>query len=448
MHFGLEGITPYVMYGGALLAVILTLVWRPIIGLLYLVPLIPLQTIRYWMNDLPLGQSVVDIMLFVVALGIVLRGGWIFPKTPLTRLLVGILVLTYVSLWLGAFRLGTGYPLSLHDPRLVDWKDQVVTPILLFFLTYAAIKDRRDIVLIVLLMCLSGLVLSKTFYGEVSDRDYSQYSEALREDEGAIGYVGSNGLAAFEGQFAAFLLGMAAFEKRKAVKILLLGTSAFAVICLLLSLSRGGYVGFLMAWLFLGMVRYRTLLVLLIAFLVTWQAVVPPAVVQRVNMTVDGEGNLEKSADTRVKLWDDALDLFYSSPVIGSGIHTYAYMNRVGKYRDTHNYYLKVLAETGVVGMFFFLLLLVRMFWFGFRAFRSGRNPLTASLGLAICAWLVCVLGVNFFGDRWTYLQISGFLWVLLGCLARAIAIENEPELAPENTEPAREVEPALVTAG
>jgi hypothetical protein len=33
---------------------------------------------------------------------------------------------------------------------------------------------------------------------------------------------------------------------------------------------------------------------------------------------------------------------------------------------------------------------------------------------------------VNFFGDRWLYIEVNGFLWILLACVVRGQMIENQ----------------------
>jgi len=68
IHFGLESVSGYVLYVTGILAFLLSIFWRPIVGIYYLVPLIPLQTGRYALNSFPLGQSVVDITLLGVIL--------------------------------------------------------------------------------------------------------------------------------------------------------------------------------------------------------------------------------------------------------------------------------------------------------------------------------------------------------------------------------------------
>ncbi len=100
----------------------------------------------------------------------------------------------------------------------------------------------------------------------------------------------------------------------------------------------------------------------------------------------------------------------------------------MGQYEDTHNYYLKVLVETGAVGLLMFLWILGKSFRQGFRLYRSSDEAFLMSLGLGFAAMLVCAMVANLFGDRWTYLQVNGFLWILLGCTMRAQQILEQPQ--------------------
>jgi len=94
----------------------------------------------------------------------------------------------------------------------------------------------------------------------------------------------------------------------------------FSADCLMYSLSRGGYVAFFMGWLFLGIVRYRLLLVSLIVFLLSWQMVVPNAVRERVFMTYHEDSGLEHSGPTRVDLLRaPAVETFLGSAPIPAG---------------------------------------------------------------------------------------------------------------------------------
>src|SRR5580692_12395488 len=87
LHFGAEGSLGTLLYIGAVLAVLASIFWRPVVGIFYLAPLIPLQTMRYRLNDFPLGASVVSIVLLAVAIGILRRKRPLLPKTPWTLLI-------------------------------------------------------------------------------------------------------------------------------------------------------------------------------------------------------------------------------------------------------------------------------------------------------------------------------------------------------------------------
>jgi O-antigen ligase len=259
-------------------------------------------------------------------------------------------------------------------------------------------------------------------------------------------------MGAFQAEFAIFLIGLAVFAKKPALKLGLLAIALYSVYCLELTFSRGAYAGFLMGLLVLGLIKERKILILLVLILVTWQSLVPNAVTQRVMMTYQ-EGEVDSSAGERITIWQDALQVFNEDPIFGTGFNTYAYMGRVGQYADTHNYYVKVLLETGFVGFLIFLWLLrvaCKMSW---RLFREAKDPIMSALSCGFFAMMICTIVVNFFGDRWTYLQVNGFLWVLLGLVARGLHLVSEENESHEQEGPAIEseefqVDPTVVHEG
>ena len=444
-NLGLEKYLGLALYLSFVAAFLLSVFWRPMIGLYYLVPLIPLQTIRYRMSRFPLGEAVVGIVLSGVALGLLRRRKWIFPKTPWTALLGVYAVFLLASVFLDSSNIG---------PRLMEWKDYMMMP-LLFFVVASAVETPRQMRLLLVLMCASAFMMDRSFWNAIKDRDFSSFSRDLQEG-GAMGYSGVQGMAAFNAQYAWMLLALAGSRQKRLVRWALLALAGFAANCVMYSLSRGGYVAFIAGWLFVGAVRYRSLLVLAALFGLTWTAVVPNAVRERVMMTYDpnlaaqkseaqADGELDHSAELRLELWADALDLFKSNPILGTGFNTYAYMKRVGNYADTHNIYVKVLIETGVVGLALFLCLLLKTYRAGYRLFRTSRSPFFAALGLGLAAWVVANGVCNLFGDRWTYLQVNGYMWTLAGLVARAAELESTaPETGETAAVPGGEFAPAI----
>ena len=151
MHFGLEGIVGYLLYAGMLTALCLTVFWKPIVGIYYLVPLIPLQTIRYRLNEFPLGSSVVGLVLLAVFIGLWRHKQPLLLKTPWNRMVWFYLGFTYISLVWGAFYLDMDLPLFPGEQRLAYWQEYI-TMLGLFFVVPAAVKNARQMKVLLVLM--------------------------------------------------------------------------------------------------------------------------------------------------------------------------------------------------------------------------------------------------------------------------------------------------------
>lgn len=426
MHLGLETFLPLttILYLSAVAAFVLSIFWKPQIGLYYLVPLLPLQTIRYRLHEYPMGALMVDFILLGVGLGLWRKHLPIFPKTRFNRITAAFAGLTYILLFRGSFFLDMPLPLWTDDPRMQDWLNYMVI-FLLLFLTFSAIRTRKQITIMLLLMALSLLALNKSYYNNNKDRDVSHFSYDVRQS-GPMGYAGENGFAAFEAQCAAFLLALYTMEKRIRWRAAYLALFGFCCYCVLFSFSRGAYAAMVVCVVLLGVLRKPMYIVSLLVVFLCAQSVLPPAVIERVTTTREESGEVEASAGERLAIWRDALDLVRSNAALGTGFNTYAYMNRVGPYSDTHNLYLKILVETGIVGLGLFLILLRRMFVVGYSLYHSATDPFLGSLGLGFTALMAAVVVGNIFGDRWTYLQITGFTFTLLGLCLRAQEIVRE----------------------
>lgn len=432
MHFGLSFLIPLVLYASAIVVFLASVFWRPEIGIYYLVPLFPLQTVRYKILDFPLGSKLIDIILLGVVIGVLVRREFkLVPKTQLNKLLALFALFLYVSLWRGALFLDTELPFWIDNPRFSTWKNYMVLP-LVFILVVSVIKEIRQIKILVLLMCVSALLANKSFYDVVGGRDLSHFSYEMR-DAGAFGFAGANGAGAFDAWFALFLLSLCAYQTKALLKVPTLGLAGFSIYCLMLTFSRGAYIGFLVGLVLLAIIKERKLLLLLIPFLFTWQAFVPVSVQERIFSTYNSsDQQLEASAAERIALWEDARQLIPRNPLFGTGYNTYEYMHSAGikvgeiELTDTHNYYLKVLVETGISGLLLLLVLFAKMFFVGYRLYRTAEDPFLKSIGLGLVLAVVAVAVVNIFGDRWQYVQIVGFFWVVVACAVRGLMLTQQ----------------------
>jgi O-antigen ligase len=427
IHFGLEHYAPLVLYIAMFATFVGSVFWRPSLGIYLLVVTLPLQTGRYLLQTFPLGAQFVDILLLGVILGLVVQRKFALPRTNLTGILLLFGVFCYFSLWEGSFFLNAPYPLSISDDRFADWKNYVEM-FLLAIVVATTIREKSQVRWLLLAMAFSVLLVNRSYYSTLSGRDLSHFSYEVR-DAGPLGYAGVNGLAAFEAMVASFLLGTYSFARKMYVKLGILLLVATCCYCLLFSFSRGGYAGILVGLLIVGLLRTRWMLVAAAVILLGWQTLLPSAVRERILMTTEDaqEGQqFDSSAQQRIELWRDAMDLFKRNPITGTGFDTYSHLGRVGSFRDTHNYYVKVLAETGVVGLMLYLVLLWRMWRAGTGLFYSAEDPFWRGIGLGFVALMASIVVMNLFGDRWTYQQVDGFLWILLGCVIRGLATASE----------------------
>jgi O-antigen ligase len=151
-------------------------------------------------------------------------------------------------------------------------------------------------------------------------------------------------------------------------------------------------------------------------------------------MTKQANGQLEESAQERVDLWENAERSIASNPILGTGFATFQFGEHVDNLSDTHNWYVKVLVETGIIGFTIVLIMFQQLFAVPFRLFRKAEDPLYKGLGLGLLLAMVACAIANLFGDRWTYLEITGLLWVLVAAALRAAELgipEDQPAYSP-----------------
>ena len=398
---------------------LLSLTGRPLLGLYYMLPFIPYRTMRDHFEDYPLGGNMLTILVIAVIIGALIKGKKL-PKSPLYLIWLVFGVYLYFSMWIGTALGNAPAPLWLADPNFVTWKDYMLTP-LLFVAAGLCIEDRKAVRTVILIVAISLFLVDKSALLESLEHSWASFDESKRVT-GPLAY-GSNQLAAFLAQFAMFFWGFAVFMKRYKVKLVLYALVGMTIVTTMYTFSRGSYLALIFSVFVLGALKDRKLLIILGVFLFTWQTIVPTAVTERVSMTKDQNGQLEASAQERVDLWQQSQEMFLSSPVVGTGFATFQFGTHTDNLKDTHNWFVKVLVETGIVGGIFVLFMLTQMLITGYRLFRRADDPLYNGLGLGFFVACCSCIVANCFGDRWTYVEINGLLWVLTGAVTRANAI-------------------------
>jgi putative inorganic carbon (HCO3(-)) transporter len=403
---------------------IVSLTGRPLLGLYYLIPFLPYRTLRDHFLDYPLGGNMLTILVVAVIIGAVIKGKSI-PKSSIYTIWLVFGIYLYFSMWFGTALGNAPPPLWVGDVNFDTWKDYMLIP-LVFTAAGMVVEDRKAVRTVVLITAISLLAIDRSCLMESMSRSWGSFDENKR-DAGPLAY-GSNQTAAFLAQFAMFFWGFVQFVKRKKLRLIFYGLVALTIFADLYTFSRGSYAALIVSVIVLGFLKDRKLIVIAAVFLFTWQAIVPTAVRERVNMTQNSNGKLEDSAQERVSLWQAAEEQILSDPVLGIGFASYQMGNHVDGLKDTHNWYVKVMVETGIVGMIIVLAMLQQVLAVAYRLFKRAEDPLYQGLGLGLFVAMCSCIVANFFGDRWTYLEITGILWVLVAAAIRALQLaETEP---------------------
>ena len=386
-------------------------------ALCYVIFLAPLRNVIEKIHEFPFGKDFLDILIIVMILGWILGAlagrRAIFEKSAINFAAILLILYTTFSLWKGYFYLHYYDFFNALDPRVQDWKNFCMLPIL-FFLTLNTINDRKWIERIIVILSVSMLLVGYYTVRQISDFSVLVSREKIN---GTFVYLGPNEVAAFYSQFTILLISVFFGFKKGIKKIFLLGLICVGVYCIVFLFSRAAYLAFVVALFLLLLFRKPLYLIPLLAVLICWQTVLPSEVKTRIEMTTTETGQLDASAENRLVVWQQSIELFKSDPIFGVGFGVFRYMGfQLG---DTHNIYLKILAEQGIIGFFVFLILIFAFFREGWKLFRRGEDELARSLGFGFLMCLVALLINNLFGDRWTYFQLSAYLWVFAALVSR-----------------------------
>ncbi len=149
-------------------------------------------------------------------------------------------------------------------------------------------------------------------------------------------------------------------------KLILLSVIVGGVVGVMLSLSRGGILALVLEFLLLvGVTMRGGRRVLVLGVMATLGAGAAIHLFAARAANEAGYYTLKDSEDTRFQLWHAAVAVFEAHPILGVGsdrfaefAYQYAPISRDDKGKVAHNTYLEVAADTGILGLGSFLLML------------------------------------------------------------------------------------------
>jgi O-antigen ligase len=154
-------------------------------------------------------------------------------------------------------------------------------------------------------------------------------------------------------------------------------------------------------------------------------------------MTESASGEIEASGAHRLDLWHHAMGLFKSNPVFGIGFGGFGFTVPEGELTDTHNLYMKMLSEQGIIGITLLLLIFMKAFLSGWRLSKISKTPFQKGLGFGFMGAIIALMLANLFGDRWSFFALGGYFWIFWALVDRGIIVSKSTP-APEQPGPSR----------
>ena len=243
------------------------------------------------------------------------------------------------------------------------------------------------------------------------------------------GFAHPNGLGAYLTVVIPLALAYC-FSRRgnKIVRLLLIGFFAIAAWAVVVTFSRGAWVGAGVGILFVLYALRRTYTLWFVALMLIagFCAFAFSSGNARRVIRIDTE-NISQTAHWRLGLWADSITMIKERPLFGHGTNTFmrlfqGYRRKAGGKYDydptyAHNCYLQLAAETGLIGFGVFVWILARFFKKTVAVMRAGiRQRFDMAIVLAgITAGICGYLTHSFFDTNFYSLRLAALLWLLVG---------------------------------
>lgn len=155
---------------------------------------------------------------------------------------------------------------------------------------------------------------------------------------------------------------------------------------LLMTLSRGAWLGVMVAALLVGILKDRKFLIFLLAAVLLTGVLLPQILISRQQLYGRGREKfsaVEKDTGFRLYVWRSALNMIKDHPILGIGpgdnnfmaeypqyMHPQAFPT--SRYHNAHNFYLQVAVEMGILGFLAFFSLILATVWAAWKAYRAA----------------------------------------------------------------------------
>ncbi|MFC1631064.1 O-antigen ligase family protein [Candidatus Omnitrophota bacterium] len=335
---------------------------------------------------------------------------------------LNIPILVFILANLFSVIFSSNFALSLRN-----FGSKTMEYILLYFIAVEFLRDKRILKNAIIALLVSALMISldcvfQYFFGFDLLRNRS-----LEAHRVTASFVMPGDLAGYLGVILCLILSLSFLKIRTGWRIFLRAESIFLLLLLMATLARGAWLGFIIGLCFLTMLENRKILYITVIFFFILSLAMryfiktPHDVFSHLRSMIElGDfSSLDRKA-----VWTAALAMIQDRPLFGHGLSTFmgnfaAYAQdypllKYGIIPYAHNCYLQIAAETGLVGLVSFLLLIWTFLIHTIGSLFRIKNKFEHTVLSGVSAGIIVTLVHSFVDTNLYSLQLSVLFWLML----------------------------------
>jgi len=223
-------------------------------------------------------------------------------------------------------------------------------------------------------------------------------------------------------------VGLFWYNKEIKKKVLYLGTTLIMTLALILTLSRGGWLGFAFSAFVFILIIERKLLLSIIPISVLGIYLLPQSIINRI-LSI---GNMADSSNAyRLKMWEITRQIIKDNWKAGVGFGHLPFKQTFESYIRTmptyhaHNTFLEVAAEIGIPGLIVFLFFLFIIFKYGILKIYNSQDRYIKVLGAGVISGLAGVLLHGLVENVLYIPRIIITFWMMISFILTLVRIED-----------------------
>ena len=338
-----------------------------------------------------------------------------FLKTPMNKPIAFYIIASLISTLIGALMdrvdLKTGF---LFVMKYFEY-------IIIYFMVVNHVHDKKQIQHYLWVLLITCVIVSLIGIAQIPGGE-----RVSAPFEGEVGEP--NTFGGYLVLMMAITIGLSLAANTWRDRILYGGIAILAFIPFLFTQSRASYVAFFpMLFVFALLSEKRKLVILFLLFLaVFFPLTAPQKVKNRITFTFTQPPHpdqiqienirLDTSTSIRIRSWHDAMKATASHPVLGYGVTGYEFVDAQ---------YPRVLVETGIIGMFSFVLLLLAIIRHGMTVFQGTSDVLYRGLSMGFLAGFIGLLAHAVGANTFIIVRIMEPFWFVLAMVLMIRELEQ-----------------------